>query len=136
MERLFISFDQDVQVCGIFFSGFLNSFVMPLSLSLFCFETFESMGYLYSFLSFFWLMLLWHGIFSLCCFVFLSCSLAWKYFFHSPYSLFGKDEEFGEREREVHNTSDGVFILVDGKACFYITLSVRVSILFVGVRES
>jgi hypothetical protein len=39
-------------------------------------------------------------------------------------------------ERGVHNTSDGVFILMDGKACFCVTLSVRVSILFVDVRES
>jgi hypothetical protein len=38
-------------------------------------------------------------------------------------------------EREVHNTSDGVSILVDGKACFCVTLSVRVNILFVGVHE-
>jgi hypothetical protein len=28
---------------------------------------------------------------------------------------------------------DGVFIFVDGKACFSVTLNVRVNILFVGV---
>ena len=31
---------------------------------------------------------------------------------------------------------DGVFILVDGKTCFCVALSVRVSILFMDVRES
>jgi hypothetical protein len=90
------------------------------------------MGYLYSLLSFFWLMLLWHGIFSLCCF--FSHALWHGNIFSIAYTLFLA--KMKNLEREVNNTSDGVFILVDGKACFCVTLSVRVSILFVGVRES
>jgi hypothetical protein len=55
-------------------------------------------------------------------------------FFFIAYTLFLA--KMKNLEREVNNTSDGVFILVDGKACLCVTLSVRVSILFVGVRES
>jgi hypothetical protein len=105
------------------------SFCTPLScLSLFCFGTFENMGYLYS-SSFF--SSCFFGLASfLFIYFFLSCSLVWKYFLHSPYFSF-----YQNLEREVHNTSDGVFILVDGIACFCVTLSVKVNILFVGVCE-
>jgi hypothetical protein len=76
--------------------------------------------------------LAWHLFYLL---FFLSCSLAWKYiYFFIAHTLFLA--KMRNLEREVHNTSDGVFILVDGKTCFCVTLSVRVIILFVGVRES
>jgi hypothetical protein len=57
------------------------------------------MGYLYSLLSVFpaHASLAWH-LFSL---LFFSLMLfGMEIFFRSPHSLFGKDEEFGERERE------------------------------------
>jgi hypothetical protein len=87
--------------CASVWNIFLRIFELLCHASLFfCFKTFESMGYLYSFLSFFWLMLLWHVIFSLCCFFSLMLFGMEIYIciFHSPYSLFGKDEEFGERD--------------------------------------
>jgi hypothetical protein len=62
-------------------------------------------------------------------------SLEWHLLFLS-YFCIAHTSLFGGFWREVNDISDGVFIVVDEKTCFCVTLGVRVSILFVGVLES
>ena len=65
----------------------------------------------------------WHA------FCFLSCFLAWIYFLAYPILFFWHMKTF---ERDSCQIIGVFFYLVDGKTCFCVTLSVRVSILFYG----
>ena len=132
-EMQVIHFDQDCASVWNF-ENFPNSkyfctfFIMTLSLFDDCL-LFESMCYL-SFFCFSSCFLAWDYSCSLAWTFFHSCFLAWIFFFFFSiaHTLFWHMKLW---ERcSCHKI--GVFIFVDEKACFCITLSVRVSILFCG----